>query len=59
MAITIDGNSLTIEALAAVARGGQSARLSLAARKRMQASRRVVSERIRQGQRMYGINTGN
>lgn len=58
MTIVIDGNSLTIEELAAVARGGQPARLSAAARKRMQASRRVVSEKIRLGQSIYGITTG-
>jgi histidine ammonia-lyase len=58
MTITLDGNSLTIQAIAAVARQYQSARLSRAARTRMLASHRVILHKIRQGQQVYGINTG-
>jgi histidine ammonia-lyase len=56
--ITVDGRSLTIEAVEAVARGGARAELAPEARERVAASRDVVERILASGQVAYGINTG-
>lgn len=55
----IDGESLTLEALEAVARGGQNGvRLAAAARERMLRSRAVVERAVESGEVVYGVTTG-
>jgi histidine ammonia-lyase len=56
--IIVDGQTLTIESVEAVARGGASAVLGDQARERVAASRRVIDEILSSGQVAYGINTG-
>ncbi len=56
--VPIDGQSLTIDTVEAVAHGGASAVLGDEARARVSASRRVVDEILTSGQVAYGINTG-
>ncbi len=57
--LPIDGDSLTLADVAAVARGGRPVALAAAARTRMEASRAVV-ERIANdpAAQVYGVNTG-
>jgi histidine ammonia-lyase len=57
MMITLDGDSLTLDQLMAIADGAQVA-LSPAARARIAASRLVVDEFVRHDEPTYGINTG-
>src|SRR5262249_5690417 len=56
--ILLDGSSLTIEQLVAIADDGEGIALSDAARARVQASRGVVERRARSAEPAYGINTG-
>jgi histidine ammonia-lyase len=56
--VTVDGQSLTIDAVEAVARGGAATVLGNEARQRVAASRHVVDEILASGQVAYGINTG-
>src|SRR5712691_1274622 len=56
--IVLDGSSLTIEQLLAIADGGEQVALSDAARDRVRASRAVVDRRARGAEPAYGINTG-
>jgi len=56
--VNVDGQSLTIEAVEAVARGGASTVLGDQARKRVVASRQVIDDILSSGQVAYGINTG-
>jgi phenylalanine ammonia-lyase len=49
---------LTIEDVLAVARDGQSVRLSDAARARIALGRRRLEEALGRGDRIYGVNTG-
>jgi len=56
--IHLDGASLTIEQLLAVADDGAPVALDDAARARVEASRRVVVARARSAEPAYGINTG-
>jgi histidine ammonia-lyase len=56
--VVLDGASLTLEALAAVALGGEQAALAPAARDRMAAAREVVEEALRSGAAVYGLTTG-
>ena len=55
--ITLDGQSLTLDELVAIAQG-ESIELSSAARERIAASRRVVDEFADHDDPTYGINTG-
>ena len=57
MTITLDGQSLTLDELAAIA-DGESIALSASARERIAASRRVVDEFADHDDPTYGINTG-
>ena len=56
--VVIDGESLSLEALEAVAREGAAVRLADAARRRMAASRAALEARAAGGRPVYGVNTG-
>src|SRR5579864_1203941 len=56
--IQLDGSSLTIEQLLAIADERAAVRLAPAARARVRASRDVVERRARGDEPAYGINTG-
>jgi histidine ammonia-lyase len=56
--LELDGQSLTLEELAAVARGERGVALARGALERMQASRDVVDEIVEEGRVVYGVNTG-
>ncbi len=56
--LVIDGRSLTLDDLAAVALDGRPVVLSPGARDRVAASRRVIEEIVASGQVVYGVNTG-
>jgi len=55
--IVLDGQSLTLEQLEAVA-DGRGCRLAPAARRAVRASRRSVERVLRSGANVYGVNTG-
>src|SRR5512139_3734490 len=57
-ALPIDGASLDLAALEAVAREGRAVRLADAARDAVRASRRVVDEAVTRGAVVYGVTTG-
>ena len=56
--IFLDGSSLTLDQLLAIADRGEPAALTDGARDRVNASRAVVDRRARGDQPAYGINTG-
>src|SRR5580765_7151259 len=56
--IALDGSTLTIEQLLAIADRGEAVGLDAAARARVRASRAVVERRAGGDQPAYGINTG-
>src|SRR6516164_6498811 len=56
--IVLDGSSLTIEQLVAIADERERVQLSSSARARVAASRAVVERRARGAEPAYGINTG-
>lgn len=56
--VPVDGQSLTIDAVEAVARRGARAELTDGARGRVAASRDVIDSILAEGQIAYGINTG-
>jgi histidine ammonia-lyase len=56
--ITLDGHSLSIADVVAVARGGAPVSLDPKALKAVAASRRAVEAAIDSGQTIYGVNTG-
>jgi histidine ammonia-lyase len=56
--VALDGNSLTIEDVYAVAVRGSPVTLTPAARDRAQESRRFVDQLVRRGDVAYGITTG-
>src|SRR5947208_13645049 len=56
--IELDGASLTLEQLVAIADHGETVALAAAARDRVCASRAVVDARARGDEPAYGINTG-
>lgn len=56
--ILLDGNSLTLEQMEAVAVGEETVEIAPEAIARMEASRRVVEEILRSGRVVYGVNTG-
>ncbi len=58
MPIVIDGTSLTLERLEAVARKREPVMLDPAALERIKACRSMLEEKIRAHEIMYGINTG-
>ncbi len=56
--VNVDGQSLTIDAVEAVARHGATTVLDEEARERVAASRGVIDAILEAGQVAYGINTG-
>jgi len=56
--VTVDGRTLGITEVEAVARGGAKVVLESDARDRVAAARRVVDEILASGEVVYGINTG-
>jgi histidine ammonia-lyase len=56
--VIIDGSALTVEDVVAVARGEATAHLGPDAGARMEHSRSVVTEALRGGAPVYGVNTG-
>jgi histidine ammonia-lyase len=56
--LTLDGQSLTLEQIAEVASGSLAVTLGVAARERIEASRRIVEEITSSGRVVYGVNTG-
>jgi len=56
--IRLDGESLTLDGVAAVADRSARATLSAGARRAMTASRRVVDRAVRSGANAYGVTTG-
>src|SRR3989442_9002736 len=57
-AVTLDGHSLTIADVVAVARRSVPVKVAPAAVKRLEASRRVVEDAVARGDTMYGVTTG-
>jgi len=58
MPITLDGSSLTIEKLVAIARDGEKVALDPAALERIQVCRAMLEEKLAAHEIMYGTNTG-
>jgi histidine ammonia-lyase len=58
MSIVLDGSSLTIEKLVAIARHGEKVELAPAALERIKICRSMIEEKIAAKEIMYGINTG-
>ncbi|HEV2799930.1 MAG TPA: histidine ammonia-lyase [Pyrinomonadaceae bacterium] len=56
--IELNGQSLTLEQVAAVARGAEGVQLGEGARGRMEASRALVERIVEEGRVVYGVNTG-
>jgi histidine ammonia-lyase len=57
-AVEIDGKSLTLSAVRAVAREGAHVQLAGGAREHMLRTRRIVEEAADSGAAVYGVNTG-
>ncbi len=58
MEVALDGNSLSIEQLCAVAREGAEVSVSSEARAKMQRSRDVIERGVAEGAAIYGVTTG-
>ncbi|MGB8982328.1 MAG: aromatic amino acid ammonia-lyase [Anaerolineales bacterium] len=58
MPITLDGSSLTIEKLAAIARDNEKVELAPAALERIKVCRAMLEEKLARKEVMYGTNTG-
>lgn len=58
MPIVLDGSSLTIEQLVAIARFGNPVQLAPAALERIKVCRTMLEEKLANKETMYGINTG-
>ncbi|MCX6079089.1 MAG: aromatic amino acid ammonia-lyase [Chloroflexi bacterium] len=58
MAIILDGSSLTIEKLVAIARDGDRVELAPAALDRIKICRAMLEEKLANHETMYGTNTG-
>src|ERR1700748_1654415 len=56
--LELDGQQLTLEEVARVARGDARVSLAVAARERMNESRRVVERIVAESRVVYGVNTG-
>jgi histidine ammonia-lyase len=56
--VAVDGETLTLEALDAVARAGRRVALDPAARQRLEHSRRVVEHHLSSDRPVYGLSTG-
>src|SRR5688572_19753805 len=58
MTITLDGSSLTIEKLVAIARDNEKVELAPAALERIKVCRAMLEEKLANKEIMYGTNTG-
>jgi histidine ammonia-lyase len=58
MTIILDGSSLTVEKLVAIARGGEAVELDPAAVERIKVCRAMLESKLAQHEIMYGTNTG-
>src|SRR5664280_456747 len=58
MTIVLDGSSLSIEKLVAIARFGEKVELAPAALERIKVCRAMLEEKLAAGETMYGVNTG-
>ncbi len=58
MPITLDGSSLTIEKVAAIARNNEKVELAPAALERIKVCRAMLEEKLANKEVMYGTNTG-
>lgn len=58
MTIVLDGSSLTLEKLAAIARHGEKVELAPAALERIKVCRAMLEEKLVKKEIMYGTNTG-
>ena len=58
MTVELDGESLTVEDVVAVAREGEAVALAEGARERVRAARERVEDVTGSGEPVYGINTG-
>jgi len=58
VSITLDGNTLTIEKLAAIARDGEKVELHPGALERIKTCRAMLEKKIKAREIMYGVNTG-
>jgi len=58
MPITLDGSSLTIEKLVAIARNNEKVELAAAALERIKICRAMLEEKLAAKEIMYGTNTG-
>lgn len=56
--IQLDGTSLTLDELGAVALRGEPCALAAAARQRVQAGREAIERAVGRGEAIYGVNTG-
>jgi histidine ammonia-lyase len=56
--IALDGETLSLEALARVAQAGETVTIAPAARARVAAARAVVDAHAASGRAVYGVNTG-
>ena len=56
--VVLDGESLSVEQVVAVAHGRARATLAPAARDRMLRSRRIVEDIVRRNEVVYGVTTG-
>jgi histidine ammonia-lyase len=56
--ISLDGHSLTLSDVVAVARGGAPVAVAPGARDQVAASRRAVEAAVARGETVYGVNTG-
>jgi len=56
--LELDGQKLSLNQIAAVAKGEEQVALSSAARRRVEESRRVVEKIVAAGRTVYGVNTG-
>jgi histidine ammonia-lyase len=58
MSIVLDGSSLSLEKLVAIARHGEQVELAAEALERIKVCRSMIEEKIAAKEIMYGINTG-
>lgn len=56
--LELDGQKLTLEQVAAVARGEEQVALAASAHERVAESRRIIEKIIAEGRVVYGVNTG-
>ncbi len=58
MSILLDGSGLSVEKLVRIARFGEKVELSPEALERIQTCRRMLEDKVRAHEIMYGVNTG-